>query len=161
MDVPAKQLKQIINIISEPLATIWNKEISGNKKFPTKLKLTEIRPIHKTLEHIFIGNYRPVSILPVISKIFERIMQKQRRIILKGTYLLNLCGYRKGYSSQYALLLMIETWKMSLDNKGFAGGNLDGLIQGFRHNKSPALNSQIVCLRIQQGSIGGCSKLSE
>ena len=131
MNVPAKQLKQIIDIISEPLATIWHKEISGNKKFPTKLKLAEIRPIHKTLEHIFIGNYRPVSILPVISKIFERIMQKQRKDYIERYLSPYLCGYRKGYSSQYALLLMLETWKMSLDNEGFAGGILMDLSKAF------------------------------
>ena len=35
-----------------------------------------------------------------------------------------LCVYRKGYNSQYALLLMIEKWKKSLDNGGHAGGIL-------------------------------------
>ena len=42
-----------------------------------------------------------------------------------------LCGYRKGYNSQYALLVMIEKWKMSLDNKGLAGGILMDLSKAF------------------------------
>ena len=42
-----------------------------------------------------------------------------------------LCGYRKGYSCQYALLAMIEHWKMSLDNVGHAGGILMDLSKAF------------------------------
>ena len=38
-----------------------------------------------------------------------------------------LCGYRRGYNSQYALLAMIKKWKMSLDNNGLAGGGGGGL----------------------------------
>ena len=65
-------------------------------------------------------NYRPVSILPVGSKIYERIMQKQ---ILEdiGKHLSpHLCGYKKGYSTQTALRSMLEKWKLSIDKKGFA-----------------------------------------
>ena len=55
---------------------IWNNEIVDNMKFPTKLKYADITPIFKKLECIMVNNYRPVSILPVVSNIFERIMQK-------------------------------------------------------------------------------------
>ena len=73
MNIPTKQLKQTIDIICEPLKNIWRDEIILNKKFPTNLKLADITPIFKTLETIFVENYRPVSILPIISKVFERI----------------------------------------------------------------------------------------
>ena len=45
-----------------------------NKKFSSKLKLADISPIFKKLQNIFVGNYRPVSVLPLISKIFERLI---------------------------------------------------------------------------------------
>ena len=77
MNIPPKQLKEVIDIIVEPLQSIWNEEILKNKKFPSKLKLADISPIHKKLETVKKGNYRPVSVLPVVSKIFERIMDKQ------------------------------------------------------------------------------------
>jgi hypothetical protein len=77
LNIPAKHLKQVIEIILEPLMQIWNIEVIDNMKFPTKLKYADITPIFKKLERIFVDNYRPVSILPVVSKIFERIMQKQ------------------------------------------------------------------------------------
>ena len=85
----------------------------------------------KKLENILVDNYRPVSVLPTVSKIFERLMQKQMNDFVEKFLSPYLCGYRKGYNSQYALLAMIERWKMSLDNKGLAGGILMDLSKAF------------------------------
>ena len=110
---------------------IWNKEIVQNKLFPTKLKLADISPIFTQFENIFAKNYRPVSILPVVSKIFEKLMQKQINGFVDRHLSPYLCGYRKGYSSQYALLAMIEQWKMFVANSSFAGGILMDLSKAF------------------------------
>ena len=59
--------------------------------------------------------HRPVSLLPVVSKIFERIMQKQMKPFIENHLSPYLCGYRKGYFAQYALVAMIEKWKKCLD----------------------------------------------
>ena len=131
MNIPTKQLKQTIDIISEPLMHIWNNEIVKNKKFPTKLKLADLTPIYKKLENILPVNYRPISVLPSISKIFEKLMQRQINVFIEKQLSPYLCGYRKGYNCQYALLSMIEKWKMSLDNNGFAGGILMDLSKAF------------------------------
>ena len=82
-------------------------------------------------ESIYVENYRPVSILPAVSKIFERIMQKQMNGYTERFLSPFLCGYRKGCNSQYALLLTIEKWKKSLDNGGHAGGILMDLSKAF------------------------------
>ena len=42
-----------------------------------------------------------------------------------------MCGYRKGFSTQHALIALIEKWKVSLDNKGFAGAILMDLSKAF------------------------------
>ena len=131
MNIPTKQLKRSVDIISQPLMEIWNDDIIRNKKFPTKLKLADLTPIFKKLENILAENYRPVSILPVVSKVFERLMQKQVNNFIEKHLSPYLCGYRKGYNSQYALLVMIEKWKMSVDNNGFAGGILMDLSKAF------------------------------
>ena len=130
-DIPTKHLKETINIISEPLMNIWNKEIIENKIFPTKLKLADITPIFKKLDNISVENYRPVSVLPTVSKIFERIMQKQLTTFIEPHLSTFLCGYRKGFNCQYALLHMLENWKMSLDKNGYAGGILMDLSKAF------------------------------
>ena len=143
MNIPAKQLKQTIDIICEPLKCIWNEEVIQNKIFPSKLKLAEITPIFKALETILVENYRPVSILPIVSKIFERIMQKQMGNFIEKHLSPYLCGYRKGYNSQYALLAMIEHWKKSLDNNGFAGCILMDLSKAF-----DTLNHQLLIAKL-------------
>ena len=83
------------------------------------------------MEQIFVKNYRPVSILSVVSKVFERLLQKQMNNFVNNFLSPYLCGYRKNFSPQYALLSMIEKWKKSLDNKGFAGGVLMDLSKAF------------------------------
>ena len=131
MSIPTKHLKQVIDIIIEPLVEIWNNEIIDNLKFPTKLKYADITPIFKKLECILMENYRPVSLLPVVSKMFERIMQKQMNSYIEKFLSPYLCGYRKGYNAQYALTAMIEKWKQSLDNAGHAGAILMDLSKAF------------------------------
>ena len=89
-----------------------------NKKFPSRLKLADITPLFKKLETVLKENYRPVSLLPVVSKKFERIMKKQMKPFMEEHLSPHLCGYRKGYNAQYALAAMIEKWKQSLDGIG-------------------------------------------
>ena len=143
MNIPVKDLKQAVEIISEPLMKIWNEEMVKNKKFPSKLKLADITPIFKKLERILVDNYRPVSVLPVVSKIFERIMQKQMNGLIEKHLSPYLCGYRKGYNTQYALLAMIEKWKLSLDNHGYAGGILMDLSKAF-----DSINHQLLIAKL-------------
>ena len=69
--------------------------------------------------------------LPTVSKIIERIMQRQF-----GGYMNNylsdyLCGYRKDYNAQYALVAVLEKWKSSLEQNGFAGAVLMDLSKAF------------------------------
>ena len=75
-NIPVKQLKQTSEIICHILQRVWNNEIIKNKTFPSKLKYADITPIFKREDPTLAKNYRPVSVLPVISKIFERLMLK-------------------------------------------------------------------------------------
>ena len=131
MSIPPRQLKEVMSVIDKSLQCIWNGEILVNKKFPSKLKLADVSPIHKKLQTILKGNYRPVSVLAVVSKVFERIIDKQTNHYIK-TYLSRyICGYRESYSPQHALLVMAERWKESRDKGGFAGGVLMDLSKAF------------------------------
>ena len=71
---------------------IWNNEIVRNKIFPKNLKVADITPIFKKEDSTLAKNYRPVSVLPVISKIFERIMQKQISDYIDKHLSQYLCG---------------------------------------------------------------------
>ena len=75
-DIPAKILKKCESSTAPVLQKLFNKILrTGN--FPFKLKLADITPVFKKNNPLEKGNYIPASVLPVVSKIFERIMQKQ------------------------------------------------------------------------------------
>ena len=75
-NVPTKILKQKADICSPVLLDLINDSLQ-NSKFPDKLKIADITPVFKKDDTTNVNNYRPVSVLPVTSKIFERIMHTQ------------------------------------------------------------------------------------
>ena len=77
------------------------------------------------------NNYRPVSILPLISKVFETIMSKQLSIYFEEILSNSQCGFRKGFSTQHCLLLMLEKWKRAVDNNKVFGALLTDLSKAF------------------------------
>ena len=69
--------------------------------------------------------------LPSVSKIFERIIQKQFSNYVDEFLSPYLCGYRKAFNTQYALLTLTEKWKKEPDNKGYPGALLMDLSKAF------------------------------
>ena len=72
-----------------------------------------------------------MSILPVISKIYERLMYDQMYKYFDQIFSKFQCGFRKGFSTQNCLLYMIENWKESLDQGGHYGALLTDLSKAF------------------------------
>ena len=130
-NIPTKCLKQVSETCALSLLEIWNNEILIDCSFPVALKKADITPVFKKSDASLAQNYRPVSVLPTVSKIFERIMQKQLMSYMKVFLSPFLCGYRKGFSAQTALIQLIEKWKICLDRKGFAGAVLMDLSKAF------------------------------
>ena len=95
------------------------------------MKLADVTPVHKKDEVTQAKNYRPVSVLPTVSKIFERILQKQITNFIEKHLSPYLCGYRKTYSAQYALLSLIERFKQMPDSNGYAAAVLMDLSNAF------------------------------
>ena len=75
-NIPTKALKDSSDICNSILQDIWKYEILGKQYFPKNLKLTDIIPVYKKKDATLVENYRPVSVLPCVSKVFERIIQK-------------------------------------------------------------------------------------
>ena len=63
---------------------MWNNNVSNCNYFAGKLKLADITATFKGVDATYVKNYRPISVLPVVSKIFERIIQKQISSYLEG-----------------------------------------------------------------------------
>ena len=72
-----------------------------------------------------------MSVLPIVSKVFERLIQVQMNSHIVHFLSPYLCGYRQGFSAQHALMTLIENWKKTLDQKGFGGAILMDLSKAF------------------------------
>ena len=83
--------------------TICINEAIKNKNFPDSLKLSNIVPVHKKKDPTDKTNYRPVSILPLLSKVFEKVIYIQLYDYLENFSNQLLCGFRKAHSTQHAL----------------------------------------------------------
>ena len=87
-----------------------------NTIFSDSLKLADVKPVHKKSDTTNMGNFRPISLLPTLSKIFDQLNAH-----FEGIFSPLLCGFRKGYSTKYILLELLLAWHKSLDNKGVVG----------------------------------------
>ena len=76
-------------------------------------------------------NYRPIIILPLISKIFEKVICRQLSNHFNNILSKFQCGFRKGYSPQHCLLLIIGNWKKAVDNHKVFGAVLTNLSKVF------------------------------
>lgn len=96
-------LKQIIHSIVSPLNHIFNLSITTGI-VPKSLKMAKVNPIFKKGDPYKISNYRPISILPSISKILEKTIYKRLYTFLDIYALLNLnqFGFRKHHSTDLA-----------------------------------------------------------
>ena len=128
--IPPKILKENSDIGCKPLTNIINNAIV-NSYFGSDLKLADLTPVHKDDDITNKKNYRNISLLPIVSKIFEKMMQSQISAYMENFLSRFLCGYRKGYNAQHALLSMLEKWRKSVDDGGFGGGVLMDLSKAF------------------------------
>ena len=91
----------------ETIAELFNNTLLTSS-FPTKLKVADVTPVFKKDDPLKMKNYRPVSVLPVVPKIFERILHKQMSLHVDRFLLPYLCGYSKGFSTQQTLMSLIR-----------------------------------------------------
>ena len=112
-NIPAKILKDRLCVYIKELTTIINNCLKDGL-FPNELKLADVSPVFKK-DDLNKENYRPVSILSHMSKVFERIFYKQIDRFVTSKFSPFLCGFRNNLNSQNSLLKMIEVWKKNLD----------------------------------------------
>ena len=125
-DMPVRVVKGNAEYFAEIISSQFRESINSSK-FPLSFKLTNITPVFKNESRNHKNNYRRVSILPLISKVFEKIMNKQLSIYFEEILSKFQCGFRKGFSTQHCLLLMLEKWKQAVDNNKVFGGPITDL----------------------------------
>ena len=115
-NISCKILKFIKNEIIQPVTLIINQMINTGI-FPDKLKLAKIIPLYKKGEKSLVNNYRPVSLLPVLSKVAERVMHNQLISHFNNNNYFYNCqyGFRKYHSTELATLELIDRITTKLD----------------------------------------------
>ena len=108
--------------LARPLCMLVNQSIVESV-FPDTLKLAYITPIFKAGCKMDIKNYRPVSILPVISKVIEKAVTQQLTEYIERSQLLNPSqyGFRRGYSTESACVHLTELLRCKIDRGGVVG----------------------------------------
>ena len=130
LDVPLKTVMENVDIISYFLYHDFNNSLSCTT-FPTSMKYADVIPIHKKDDKTDKENYRPISILPNLSKVYERLMCNQIYPYFGTLFSKFQCGFRKGFNAQHCLLAMIEKWRKTLDKGGETGAVLTDLSKAF------------------------------
>ena len=129
--ISSKIIKIAAPIISDSLTYTFNQAIILCT-FPNEWKIARVIPLFKNGHRNLPGNYRPISVLPAISKVMERILYTQLYEYLSVNNLLSehQFGFRKYYSTASALLDCTNDWYFNMDRKFF---NLLGFIDTVDH----------------------------
>jgi len=151
--IPPKILKQISNLISIPLAAIFNKSFRTGV-FPGLLKISKINPIHKKDSKLLISNYRPISLLSNLNKILEKLMFKRLYSFLeqyKCIYDLQF-GFRENHSTNHAIISIIQKIQEAIKDNKFAIGVFIDLQKAF-----DTVNHSILLDKLNHYGISGIS----
>ena len=143
-------LKDVVDIILYPLTHIINLSFS-NGVFPSELKIAKIVPIFKSGDQKVVSNYRPISILPSISKIFERLAYDRlynfiakHKILYEHQY-----GFRNDHCTYMAALSLIDRIAKGLDNRLTTAGIFIDLSKAFDTIDHQILLSKLFCYGVR------------
>ena len=106
-NIPPKILKSSSEATVNVLHRLFNETVTKGV-FPDNLKLADVTLAFKKDDLFDRKNYRPFSVLPIISKIYEKLVQRPINSYITNHLSPYLCGYRKGYNTQHALVSLIE-----------------------------------------------------
>ena len=138
-----------IGLLKENLdicAAILTKKLSlcnSDGIFPNKLKVAYITPFFKSAYSTAKKNYRPISILNSLSKLFEKLIKRQLDQYFNKKLSDHLCGCRKGYTTQYKFLELIENWKKFRDEKIYSAAILMDLFEALH-----AINHALLIVKL-------------
>ena len=114
-DIPIRLVKKSAHLISHILAILYN-ICMGQGKFPSLFKVGKVTPVYKKDNKELVENYRPVSILPLFGKIFEKIIYVRLMKFFTANDILHedQFGFRKGHSTTHALHKSVDVITRSL-----------------------------------------------
>ena len=128
-DIPTNILKECEFIFSALAYCI--KKSFENSTFSDCLKEAIFTPIFEKDDPLDKQNYRAVDILPLLPKVFEKLIYKQLPNYFERFFSSILCGFRKAHNTQHALYKLLHVWQKDLDQRGFVGTILMDLSKAY------------------------------
>ena len=121
-NIPARFLRDSARVISYPISYLINLPLK-TKNVPEELNMARVIPLYKKGDRNYKGNYRPVSIHPIISKNLDRAVYDQLYSYLdkKGLMYKFQPGFRSTYSTKTCLTYITDKIRMNIDNGLFTG----------------------------------------
>ncbi|EEZ99812.1 putative RNA-directed DNA polymerase from transposon X-element-like Protein [Tribolium castaneum] len=118
-NISSKILKSLVNLIVIPLTKIINRECIRESIFPAVLKTSKVVPVFKKGDPNDISNYRPISLVPILAKVFEFILKKQINSYFENNSLYSQFqfGFRCNHSTSLAINYLSEKILSSFENK--------------------------------------------
>ena len=129
-DIPVKILKENAEFFAEQICRQFSEAIYSSK-FPATFKFANVTRYNVQGTRNLKDHYRPISLLPIISKIFEKLICRQLSNHFNDISSKFQCGFRKGFNAQHCLLLMIDQWKKAVANNKAFGALLTDLSKAF------------------------------
>ena len=122
-EISAKIIKQCTDYLLIPLTHVFNMSFTSGV-FPAELKVAKVIPLYKGDSKYVLSNYRPVSVLPVLSKILERLMYNRLVSFVNEHKLLYKLqfGFRSDHSTAMALMTLVDNISNSIENGKFTLG---------------------------------------
>ena len=112
---------KLIKIAAEPLSVLFTQICNQSIEtgiVPNILKVSQFTPVYKRGDATDPTNYRPISTLSPFSKVFEKLIYNQLYVLEKYSILYKYqFGFRKGYSTEQAILEIIDLLKKAMDKK--------------------------------------------
>ena len=128
--IPTWIFKQNFDICSDIITNMYNNSNIA-ATFPSNMKYADVSPVHKKDDYSNKNNYRPVRILPAVSKVFERLMSNDIYSYIDKSLSTRLCGFRKDHSAQLSWIIMLGEIRKNLDKGNFSGMLLTDLSKAF------------------------------
>ena len=118
--IPPKVIQQAAGVLCHHFSTLFN-YVLDQAKIPQQWKLAEISPAYIKECKLTKSNYRQLSILPSLSKVFERLVHNRASPYFENILHKFVFAYRNFHGCDTALLCLTENWKRELDNQKIVG----------------------------------------